>query len=273
MFEIYRTEGGRLWKPGSKAKGALWFPNNEHERDQYTLFLCEGETDALAAVQSGCPWVVACSPGAAMTSATLEDFCRIHDYERVVCAFDNDDAGNKGAALVVEHAGEYPVVRFAPGGTGSDLREYLLGDQPRVMEADWTKIEASFEDIAPVAVPRPEPVGIRLPTFSRPFGGDQKPDLLSVWQQIAPRLPNRPARKDSQGRVIREAFCPLHDDGKTPGAWVGQERWGCWVCGIDSADVYELVAWHRGVCPAGSKLSGQDFARAKELTRAIVGGP
>jgi hypothetical protein len=260
----------RLWDPGSRAKGALWFPVSEHVTEPHTLLLTEGETDALAAVQSECPWHVACYPGASMSSESLVQVCENLRIERIVLAFDNDDAGNKGADRTAGFAGDYPVLRLNLP-TGADLKDYLKGDQPRVLVADWDKLGLCLEDYAPTAVPLAQPERIRPAVFKRSYL-NEKPELLDVWRQVAPALPRRSARKDAKGRVILEAFCPFHDDGKEPGAWVGENRWGCWVCGIDSADVYELVGWLHHVGVVGQRLTGQEFARAKELTRAYVGG-
>lgn len=69
---------------------------------------------------------------------------------------------------------------------------------------------------------------------------------------------------------MREAFCPIHDDGSKPSAWVGEHRWGCWACGIENADVYELVAWTRGVVPVGQKLAGEAFKEAKKITEELL---
>lgn len=267
--EIQKLGGARLWKTGAKAKGALWFPLSEIDTQRFTLLLCEGETDALAALQSDCPYKIAAVPGASMHSAEINDFITDYQIDRVVCAFDNDDAGNKGAALLQTHVKELTVERLLPP-IGSDLKEWLQAGTPRVAEADWEQIALLIDDLPAPVAPRPLPLRIQLPTFRRPIRSD-KPDLLLVWRSICPKLPNRPARTDSTGRETREAFCPLHDDGTKPGAWVGEDRWGCWVCGIESADVYELVAWTRGVVPPQYKLQGQDFARARELTRAIAG--
>jgi hypothetical protein len=266
-------EGGpRLWELGSRAKGALWLPKSEYATEPTTLLLTEGETDALAAVQSQCPWRVGCYPGASMPSEALVTFCQNLRIKRIVLAFDNDDAGNKGAAKAAGYAGDYPVLRLnlPPGG---DLKDYLKGNQPRVLVADWNRLEATLEDYAPPEVPlaRPERGAYARPSFKRPYL-NTKPELLDVWRQLAPALPRRATRTDAQGRQIREAFCPFHDDGSTPGAWVGETRWGCWVCGIESADVYELIAWKHGIVTTGTQLEGRDFARAKELAEGYAGG-
>ncbi|NBV22547.1 MAG: toprim domain-containing protein [Verrucomicrobia bacterium] len=267
--EIKGQGNARFWRTGAKAKGALWFPLSATETERHTLLLCEGETDALAAVQSHCPYKIAAVPGAAMHSDLINEFLNDYNIDRVVCAFDNDDAGNKGAALLAEHVQDVPVERLLPPN-GSDLKEWLQAGTPRVAEADWAKISALIGDLPAPVAPRPQPLRVSIPTFRRPIRND-KPDLAHVWSQICPKLPNRPARTDAQGREIREAYCPLHDDGRKPGAWLGEDRWGCWVCGIESADVYELVAWTRGVVAPQYKLQGQDFARARELTRTIAG--
>ncbi len=268
--EITGTGNARYWETGAKAKGAAWFPSSDYERDYRTVLLCEGETDALAAVQSHCPYRVACVPGAAMHTDEILALLG-EDTDEIVCAFDNDDAGNKGAQLLKDNlsASDVELSRLLPP-TGSDLKDLLRGDQPRVSEADWGALTGRFGAIPVVAVIRPAPVRMSLPTFRRPIRND-KPDLMHVWTQIARPLPKRPPRKDAKGRVIYEAYCPLHDDGKKPGAWVGEDRWGCWVCGVEAADVYELVAWTRGVTAPHAKLIGQDFARAKEIARTIAG--
>lgn len=268
--EITGTGNARYWETGAKAKGAVWFPASPHQSQPRTVLLCEGETDALAAVQSGCPYLVACVPGAAMHDTELPRFFD-NICDEIVCAFDNDDAGNKGAQLIREHCAQsdLDLSRFLPP-SGSDLKDVLKGDQPRVLTADWHSLSQQFGEIPVVSVVRPAPLSMTLPTFRRPIHND-KPDLLAVWQQVARPLPKRPPRHDAKGRAIHEAYCPLHDDGKKPGAWVGEDRWGCWVCGIESADVYELVAWTRGVVAPHTKLRGQDFARAKEIARTIAG--
>jgi len=264
------SKGARFWETGSKAKGSLWFPTNPHETHDYVLLLCEGETDALAAVQSRCPYSVACVPGAGMASESLNEFCRIYSYDEVLCAFDNDDAGNRGAELVRQHldTGTYDLQRLLPP-PGHDLKDWLRAGQPRVQEADWHRIARRITDLPTYTSPAAKPQSMRVTSFRRPVYGE-KPDLLTVWSRICRPLPHRPARVVGQ-RKIHDAFCPLHDDGKNPGAWVGEDRWGCWVCGIESADVYELVAWTRGVVPTHGTLRGQDFARAKEIARAIAG--
>lgn len=260
----------RLWERGSHAKGALWFPLNEHCTDPRTVLLCEGETDALAAVQAKCPWTVAAVPGSSMSDSTLRAFARSRGWDRVIVAFDNDEAGHKGARKVAQDAGNVPVCRLTP--PNGDLKEWLQGNQPRVHEADWDKIELALEDFAPLEAPRPLPSRITLPDFRRPLLSDERPDLLTVWKQIARPLPSRPARRDAQGRQLQEAFCPFHDDGREPGAWVGETRWGCWVCGIESADVYELIAWHHNLVAVGTKVTGSAFRRARELGRSYQTG-
>ncbi|NBU11824.1 MAG: toprim domain-containing protein, partial [Proteobacteria bacterium] len=226
--EIKGQGNARFWRTGAKAKGALWFPLSATETERHTLLLCEGETDALAAVQSHCPYKIAAVPGAAMHSDLINEFLNDYNIDRVVCAFDNDDAGNKGAALLAEHVQDVPVERLLPPN-GSDLKEWLQAGTPRVAEADWAKISALIGDLPAPVAPRPQPLRVSIPTFRRPIRND-KPDLAHVWSQICPKLPNRPARTDAQGREIREAYCPLHDDGRKPGAWLGEDRWGCWVC-------------------------------------------
>lgn len=270
----------KLWEKGSKAKGAIWYPKNKHKvGTDHTLLLCEGESDALSAVEAGCPFTVGCLPGASMFHYFLRDRWLERQFDRVIVCFDNDDAGRRGAStiagdrLVEPSQNTVPVVLLTPPREGWDLNLWLCGGGESVTPCDWSRLEESLETVAPVEAPRPQfepaPVGFALSgPRSRLRVQNEKPDLRQVWNRLCRPLPNR-AGRNVKGAKLQEAFCPLHEDGDTPAAWLGANRWGCWACDVQG-DVYELVAWTQGVVPPGTKLTGESFKEAKERTKELL---
>ena len=276
---IRTTDNKKLWVPGAKGKGAVWYPTNPSKQlglGHRTLLLTEGESDALSAVQAGCPWDVGCLGGANMWHPTLAVRWDELEFDRVIVVFDNDNAGRHGASVIQKTPNMgIPVVLHTPPGEGSDLNSWLKTDRANlsvVAPISWDKFEESLETIPPLTPERPEHLAGR-PTrfvathFKSRVG--EKPNLLEVWKRIARPLPHSASRRVKGGKM-REAFCPIHDDGTKPSAWVGEHRWGCWACGIENADVYELVAWTRGVVPVGQKLSGEAFKEAKKITEELL---
>jgi hypothetical protein len=276
---IRTKDNKKLWVPGAKGKGAVWYPTNPSKQlglGHRTLLLTEGESDALSAVQAGCPWDVGCLGGANMWHPTLAVRWNELEFDRVIVVFDNDNAGRHGASVIQKTPNMgIPVVLHTPPGEGSDLNSWLKTDRANlsvVAPISWDKFEESLETIPPLTPERPEHLAGR-PTrfvathFKSRVG--EKPNLLEVWKRIARPLPHSASRRVKGGKM-REAFCPIHDDGTKPSAWVGEHRWGCWACGIENADVYELVAWTRGVVPVGQKLSGEAFKEAKKITEELL---
>jgi len=269
----------KFWATGAKGKGAVWYPTNPNKQlglGHRTLLLTEGESDALSAVQAGCPWDVGCLGGANMWHPRLGDRWTELEFDRVIVVFDNDKAGRHGASVIQQTPNMgIPVVLHTPPGEGSDLNSWLKtdgGEFSVVAPIDWSKFEESLETIPPVTPARPEHLAGRptrfVPTHFKSRTGE-KPDLLQVWKAVARPLPHAASRRVKGGKM-REAFCPIHDDGSKPSAWVGETRWGCWACGIENADVYELVAWTRGVVPVGQKLHGAAFKEAKKIAEELV---
>ena len=255
----YQGTNDKWWIPGSKARGAWWIALERPEAGP--LLLCEGETDALAAVQNNAPFsVIAAIPGA---NTICEEFVteRILKYHGpVVLAFDNDDAGRTARdKLAWWVADRRPIWELC-------LPEHL-NDLRAVLEAH-PGYGYDQRPVAQVPLVAPAPPLPRATPQKRTHESEEKPDLNRVWDLLSPR--SRYARKDASGRRIRQAWCPLHDDGEKPGAWVGEYRWGCFVCGIESADVYELVGWVRGYAPPGQPLLGDSFREARDEARRLV---
>ncbi len=273
------SDNKKLWTPGAKGKGAVWYPKNPHKQlglGHRTLLLTEGESDALSAVQAGCPWDVGSLGGANMWHFALASRWEELEFDRVIVVFDNDQAGRHGASVIQQTPNmRIPVVLHTPPGEKSDLNSWLKtdgGGYSVVGPILWDEFEESLETIPPLTPSRPEHLAGRPTRFAATHFKSrvgEKPSLLEVWKRIARPLPHAASRQVKGGKM-REAFCPIHDDGTKPSAWVGEHRWGCWACGIENADVYELVAWTRGVVPVGQKLTGAAFKEAKELTEKLL---
>lgn len=275
--DIAEVKTQKLWDKGSKAKGAVWYPINKHRvGTDHTLLLCEGESDALSAIEAGCPFTVGCLPGAAMFHMKLRKIWFERQFDRVIVCFDNDEAGRRGASSIgnneiVENT--VPVTLLTPPQEGWDLNLWLKGGTGAVSPCDWSRLEESLETVAPMEIPRPElhpaPVTFALAgARGRIKLQNQKPDLRQAWKALCRPLPNRPGR-NVKGARLQEAYCPLHEDGNTPAAWVGANRWGCWACDVQG-DVYELVAWTQGIVAPGVKLTGESFKEAKARTEELL---
>jgi hypothetical protein len=256
----------KYWEPGSSAKGAfwpaLWRPG--YELDTKTALICEGETDALAAVQFGAgerfPMILSV-PGAHTLAVELFDKLIEFDYQ-LVLAFDRDPAGDSAserAAWLV--ADRRPLNRLVYPDGVNDLRDCLLRDVAYSYDLEQVAQVPQVQTAPPVPAP---------PSWKRPPQSDthEKPDLLRVWHSLG--LRTRHPRKDGKGRSVLQAWCPVHEDGTKPGAWVGADKWGCFVCGIESADVFELVAWVRGYAQPGDRLAGDAFTRARDDARSLA---
>ncbi len=262
--------GMRYWNRGDRAQGALWTPKNPYLQDSKTALITEGESDALSAVQARCPWVVMSAPGANMLHQSLVlSVLPSKGITRVVIAFDNDEAGRKGArSLSAYQGGQVRQALLHPPEEGQDLNEWLRAGRHRVGTADW---KAMLDSINAVPLYRPRANGnVDYRPLSYEPRDTEKPSLHQVWRAMCtwPDSHKRP-RKDAKGRVVQEVYCPFHDDGRKPGAWLGEERFGCWVCDIEG-DVYELAAWRAGIVPVGTKLRGEDFKRAKEIAHGYT---
>lgn len=260
-----RRQQDKWWALGSRAKGAIWWAQSFHPKlsslERKHVLICEGETDALAAVQSGAPYSwIWCIPGANTGSQELVNrLCETkHTY---TLAFDNDDAGKaarqKFAWWAADRVGFNSII-FDDGV--NDLRQQLQ-ENPGFKYPTEKLVQTPIVTAAG-KVPDGRP---KKMTWAE--NREEKPDLQTVWSALSPR--SKPLRKDGQGRAMRQAWCPLHDDGKKPAAWVGEDRWGCFVCDISSADVYELVGWVRGYAQPGQALTGDAFKQAQKEARLL----
>lgn len=273
-----RGDQDKWWSPGSTAKGAYWpamhafhrVPELEHTLPRRVL-VCEGETDALAAVQhcidhpSDYPFsFIIAVPGAHTVGRELIDKLLEWGYE-IVVAFDRDEAGDAGAQKIAWHVAERaPITRLVFPNSENDLREVVLSNDFYRYEREVLEQQPRIEPHKPI----PSRHSSRSKIGRNQLDPDLKPDLQRVWDVLVPR--SKRLRKDGQGRALRQAWCPIHDDGEKPGAWVGEDRWGCFVCGIESADVYELVAWVRGYAQPGDSLHGDTFTKAREEARSLA---
>jgi hypothetical protein len=272
VYDLRRWEAGlpyKLWVTGARAKGALWWPRGESHKRRTKLLVCEGETDTLAAIQHDCPWDVVCVPGTSMLDTTFPQRVGASTYDTVLLAFDSDEPGNRAALqaarLLAQEAPSTEVLRVHLPHDAKDLRDALQSQE----ECSWDSLLKHATSLHLYQERRTTaPFSRPAPWISAPGDWQPKPDLQTVWNRLCP--PTRPLRHDGHGRPIRQAWCPLHDDGREPAAWVGHHRWGCFACGIDSADVYELVAWVKGIVPPGVKLSGHAFREAQKAAQELA---
>lgn len=254
----------KLWEPGARAAGSMWVAKQPDPFARIVL-VCEGETDALAAVHHGCPWGVVSLPGAQMMTPYLAGYLSGW-AQQLIFAFDNDNAGRHGLEKWSRLLDT--DLRIADLEQDTDLRYHLATGEIPPWNGNITGFpkppdpEVPAQSLNFTFSPRTE---LRAP---RDENHDPKPDLRATWDRLVPR--RQRIRRDGRNRSVASAYCPLHDDKNHPSAWVGTHRWGCFACGIDAADVYELIAWTQGIEQPGVKLTGDSFRRAKEYARSIA---
>lgn len=67
---------------------------------------------------------------------------------------------------------------------------------------------------------------------------------------------------------IADFFCPRHEDGKNPAAWLGQARWGCNACGFE--EPLETLASELGVPVAPRGYTVEQYADEKGFTLPLL---
>ncbi|SIS66584.1 DNA primase [Alicyclobacillus vulcanalis] len=119
-------------------------------RQERKALLLEGYMDVLAVAQAGIEWAVA-----TLGTSLTEEQARLlkADCDRVVIAYDGDEAGRKAtvrAIEVLEHVGITPVVLRL--GDGMDPDEFIRAHGARAFErmlneSTWTVVQFLMEDL------------------------------------------------------------------------------------------------------------------------------
>lgn len=86
--------------------------------------LTEGEIDAMTLHQAGIP-ALSVNAGAGNHQWLENDWVRLDRFSEILIAFDNDDAGNKGAAEIINRIGNERCKRLVFPGA-KDANEYLM---------------------------------------------------------------------------------------------------------------------------------------------------
>ena len=111
-----------------KGKRGLYLPHGWDSSDN-SLLICEGPTDTLAAITSGCRAI-----GRPGVSSGFNDLAILleHVEQKTIVVADNDShgAGQKGAEKLAKNLGEYlkrEVYQWSPPTEFKDIREYVNG--------------------------------------------------------------------------------------------------------------------------------------------------
>lgn len=101
----------------------MWRAKNSIIRQNYA-FVVEGQFDCITSIMNGVENCVCVGS----SSLSFQQFCLLNRYtDRVILLFDNDAAGEKGAARAIEKFGKYAQFRVAGVPDGyKDLDQFLI---------------------------------------------------------------------------------------------------------------------------------------------------
>lgn len=126
-----RTQAGEKYGGPRGGKGALFGADHLRAAD-YPLLLCEGERDALLAIQELSDLVDVATLGGAGRRCLGHWLLWLLPYRRILAAYDADGAGRQGAAHLESLSGRVQGIRVPHGedltgfhAEGGDLRAWL----------------------------------------------------------------------------------------------------------------------------------------------------
>lgn len=152
-----RRKENRGAKYLSLAGGVNTLFGTDHWQGHRTLIVTEGEFDCMLTWQViGHIADVVAVPGAS-THLTVEDLAALARYERIIALYDNDKAGQAGAAYLQQAVGARVEVATVPP-SAKDICEYYL-DQEYALDAFLLGLVAGRRESAP------EPAGMYMERY------------------------------------------------------------------------------------------------------------
>lgn len=137
-YKIRLLDKKAFYSQGDISKAGLFGRNKFAASSHKTVTITEGELDALSLYQViRSPVVSVHSSSSAQLDVGL-DRSWVNSFERVVIAFDGDEAGREAAARVAKlfDYNKVFVVRF-PGGTRKDANDYLKAGERDELATLW----------------------------------------------------------------------------------------------------------------------------------------
>jgi hypothetical protein len=133
----------RKYRPGASADRKIWWANKKQPGESVPLYppkvlkrnkwvvLCEGEMDALVAIQHGFPAI----SGTAGASTWHVEWSKEFDGKTVFIAYDRDATGDRAARMVAEHLEPHAkaiyIVTIPIDKKGADVSDFFLkGKEP-----------------------------------------------------------------------------------------------------------------------------------------------
>lgn len=246
IFKKYRrspfSEGGDkyLYDTGSRAQLYGWHLAKKHPR----VLVCEGELDALLAWSHNIPAVS--STGGAMTFTS--DWAQLLAEKEVIIAYDNDDAGAKGAVRTLGLIPHAKVLQIPDMPNIKDLTDYAMagGDLHELLDTAvaYTSLEQVKEDR-----------GRRIAMFQSVRFHDAYISVHTPCEYVVPK------KRENAGAIERakeypipamvklganhKALCLWHNE-KTPSLHYYEKSNTCYCfggCGrsFDAIDVYRAI--------------------------------
>jgi twinkle protein len=138
-YKIRTLDKKGFYTQGDIAKAGLFGRNKFAASSHKTVTITEGELDALSLWQTiRAPVVSVHSASSAGTDCGL-DRSWLNSFERIVLAFDGDEAGRQAASKVAKlfDYNKVYMVSF-PGGTRKDANDYVASGEDGELAAIWT---------------------------------------------------------------------------------------------------------------------------------------
>jgi twinkle protein len=163
-YKIRTLDKKAFYSIGDIAKAGLFGRNKFAASSHKTVTITEGELDALSLYQVvRSPVVSVHSAASAGTDAGI-DRAWLNSFERIVLAFDGDEAGREATRKVAKlfDYNKVFVVSF-PGGTRKDANDYLRAGERDELYTIWTnarrflpdEIKSSWEDFKKILADKP----------------------------------------------------------------------------------------------------------------------
>jgi len=138
-YKIRTLDKKGFYTQGDISKAGLFGRNKFAASSHKTVTITEGELDALSLWQTiRAPVVSVHSASSAGTDCSV-DRSWLNSFERIVLAFDGDEAGRQAASKVAKlfDYNKVYMVSF-PGGTRKDANDYVAAGEDGELAAIWT---------------------------------------------------------------------------------------------------------------------------------------
>lgn len=169
-YKIRTLDKKGFYSQGEISKAGLFGRNKFAASSNKTVTITEGELDALSLYQVlRSPVVSVHSAASAGTDVSL-DRSWVNSFDKIVLAFDADEAGREAASKVAKlfDYNKVFVVRF-PGGTRKDANDYLRSGERDELATLWTNAKKFLPDTIVSSFPEFEKIIREKPKGGVPY--------------------------------------------------------------------------------------------------------